>query len=74
MGEIPIVRNFPELFSPKIKNLPPEREVNFSINLLLSIGPISIVPYRMSPLKLKELKEQLEYLLAKNFIRSSASP
>ena len=64
------------MFPPKIKNLPPEREVNFSIDLLLGIGHISIVPYRISPLQLSKLKkkEKLEELLEKNFLRPSASP
>ena len=74
IGEIPVAREFPEVFPPEIESLPPEREVNFSIDLLPGTGPVSIAPYRMSPLELKELKEQLEDLLARNFIRPSASP
>ena len=72
--EILVVRDFPEVFPLKIKNLPLEREVNFSIDLLPGTEPIFITPYRMSLLELRQLKEQLEYLLAKNFIRPNDSP
>ena len=54
-------------------NLSPEREVEFSINLISRTGPLSFAPYRMSPLELIELKQQIEELLAKEFIRSSVS-
>ena len=55
-------------------NLPHEREVEFSINLIPGIGPLSFAPYRMSPSKLNELKKQIDELLAKGFIRLSVSP
>ena len=55
-------------------NLPHEREVEFSIDLIPGIGPLSFAPYRMSPSKLNELKKQIEELLAKGFIRLSVSP
>lgn len=51
-----------------------EREVDFGINLFSDTQPISIPPYRMAPIELKELKEKLIDLLEKNFIRSSRSP
>ena len=54
--------------------LPPNREVEFSIDLLPGTGPISIAPYRMAPPELEELKKQLEELLAKKLIRPSVSP
>src|SRR5215470_4865521 len=54
--------------------LPPEREISFSIDLVPGTGPISIAPYRMSPIELAELKRQIEELLAKYFIRPSVSP
>ena len=72
--EIPVVRDFPEVFPPEIDSLLLEREVNFSIDLPPSTIPISIASYWMSPLELRELKEQLEDLLANNFIRPNASP
>ncbi|XP_020992533.1 uncharacterized protein LOC110278632 [Arachis duranensis] len=48
--------------------------IEFSIELVPGTGPISIAPYRMSPLELAELKKQLDELLGKRFIRPSASP
>ncbi|RVW12566.1 Retrovirus-related Pol polyprotein from transposon 412 [Vitis vinifera] len=54
--------------------LPPEREVEFTIDLAPGTTPISKAPYRMAPMKLKELKIQLQELLDKGFIRPSVSP
>ena len=54
--------------------MPPNREIEFSIDLLPGAAPISRAPYRMAPTELKELKEQLVELLDKGFIRPSASP
>ena len=65
---------FPDVFSEDLPGLPPDREVEFTIDLVPSIGPISKAPYRMAPTELKELKEQLQDLLDKGFIRPSASP
>ncbi|XP_061363296.1 uncharacterized protein LOC133306915 [Gastrolobium bilobum] len=65
---IPVVKEFEDVFPDDITTFPPEREVEFSIELILGTGPISIAPYRMSPLELVELKKQLEDLLGKNLI------
>ena len=54
--------------------LPPEREVEFAIDLIPGTGPIFMAPYRMSPLELSELKKQLEDMMEKQFIRPSVSP
>ena len=70
VDEIPIVREFPD----DIVGLPPEREVEFTIDLIPRTEPISIPPYRMAPAELRELKAQLEELLSKGFIRPSISP
>uniref|UniRef100_A0A2N9H2J6 Integrase catalytic domain-containing protein n=1 Tax=Fagus sylvatica TaxID=28930 RepID=A0A2N9H2J6_FAGSY len=71
---IPIVSEFPEVFPEDLPGLPPDREIEFSIDLLPGSGPISKAPYRMAPAELKELKEQLQELLDKGFIRPSVSP
>ncbi|MCF8704095.1 hypothetical protein L3055_11215 [Corynebacterium sp. MC-02] len=71
---IPVVNEFPEVFPEELPGLPPEREVEFPIDLLPGTQPISIPPYRMAPAELKELKEQLRDLLEKGFIRPSQSP
>ncbi|XP_050916547.1 uncharacterized protein LOC127131677 [Lathyrus oleraceus] len=57
-----------------VSSLPPEREVEFSIDLVPGTAPISVSLYRMAPLELRELKNQLEELLTKHFIRPSVSP
>ncbi|XP_073224802.1 uncharacterized protein [Cicer arietinum] len=72
--DVPIVCEFPEVFPQDVTSLPPEREIEFSIDLVPGTGPISMAPYRMSPLELSELKNQLEDLLDKQFIRPSVSP
>ena len=74
MDEIPVVREFPDVFLDDIAGLPPEREVEFNIDLIPRTEPISIPPYRMAPPELRELKSQLEELLSKGFIRPSISP
>ena len=72
VSQIPIVCEFQEVFPEDITSLPPEREVEFSIDLIPGTAPISVSPYRMAPLELKELKEQLEELMAKHFVSVSA--
>ena len=74
LDEIPVVREFPDVFPDDIAGLPPEREVEFAIDLIPGTEPISIPPYRMAPAELRELKAQLEALLSKGFIRPSISP
>ena len=65
VDEIPVVREFPDVFPYDIARLPPEREVEFTIDLILGTEPISIPPYRMTLVELRELKAQLEELLSK---------
>ena len=56
VDSLPIVRNFPDVFPEDIESLPPEREVEFSIELIPGAGPVSKAPYRMTPLELAEVK------------------
>ena len=74
LEDISIVKEFPDVFPDDISGLPPDREVEFTIDLIPRTEPIFIPPYRMSPAKLRELKAQLEELLSKGFIRLSISP
>ncbi|XP_052111573.1 uncharacterized protein LOC110272387 [Arachis duranensis] len=74
LERIQVVKEFPDVFPDDIPKFPPQREIEFSIELVLGTGSISIAPYRMSPLELAELKKQLDELLGKKFIRPSASP
>ncbi|KAJ9672728.1 hypothetical protein PVL29_026082 [Vitis rotundifolia] len=72
--EIPVVRKFQDVFPDELPGLPPHREFDFSIEVYPGTDPISVSPYRMAPLELKELKTQLDELLGKSFIRPSTSP
>jgi len=69
-----VVREFPDVFPEEVPDLPPSREIEFSIDLVPGAGPVSIAPYRMAPVELAELKNQIEELLEKQFIRPSVSP
>ncbi|WMV46051.1 hypothetical protein MTR67_039436, partial [Solanum verrucosum] len=64
-----VVNEFFDVFPNDLPGVPPEREIDFGIDLLPDTQPISIPPYRMAPTELKELKEQLRDLLEKGFIR-----
>nr|GFC32530.1 retrotransposon protein [Tanacetum cinerariifolium] len=70
----PIVSEFPNVFPDELQGIPPVHEVEFSIELIPGAEPISKAPYRMALIELKELKDQLQELLERGFIRSSVSP
>ncbi|XP_050918901.1 uncharacterized protein LOC127136385 [Lathyrus oleraceus] len=72
--EAQVVRDFPEVFPDDISDVPLEREVEFSIDLVLGTIPISMEPYKMFASELAKLKKQLEDLLEKRFVRPSVSP
>ena len=74
LEDIPIVREFSNVFPEELPGLPPDREIEFSVELLPGTGPISKAPYRMAPAKLRELKLQLQDLLDKGFIRRRVLP
>ena len=74
LDDIPVVREFPDVFLEDLLGIPIDREIEFSIDLLPGTSPISKAPHRMAPAELKELKEQLQELIDKGFIRPSASP
>ena len=66
---IPVVQDFED-----VPGLPPHREVEFSIDLVPGIGPVSMAPYRMASAELVEFKKQIKELNAKQFIRPSTLP
>ncbi|WVZ57819.1 hypothetical protein U9M48_008158 [Paspalum notatum var. saurae] len=72
--KIPVVCDFPDVFPEELPGLPPDRDVEFRIDLVPSTAPVSKRPYRMAPDELKELKIQLQEQLDKGFIRPSSSP
>ncbi|KAI6692069.1 hypothetical protein NL676_019779 [Syzygium grande] len=74
MQDIAVVREFSDVFPEELPGLPPEREIEFMIELAPGTEPISKAPYRMALSELKELKVQMQELLDKGFIRPSASP
>ncbi|GJQ99316.1 putative reverse transcriptase domain-containing protein [Tanacetum coccineum] len=69
-----VVREFADVFPDELPGLPPAREIEFGIELIPGAEPISKAPYRMAPVELKELKEQLQEMLDNGFIRPSVSP
>ncbi|XP_060216698.1 uncharacterized protein LOC132644138 [Lycium barbarum] len=69
IDSIPVVRDYPNVFPEDLPGLPPTREIVFCIDTLPGTQPISIPPYRMTPAELRELKEQIQDLLDKGFIR-----
>ncbi|GKF78672.1 hypothetical protein Tco_0234240, partial [Tanacetum coccineum] len=72
--DVPIVRDFPEVFPKDFPGLPPTRQVEFQIDLVLGAAPVARAPYRLAPSEMKELSEQLKELSDKGFIRPSSSP
>ena len=74
LEDVPVVRDFLDVFPDDLLGLPPEREIDFPIDLVPDTSPISLPPYRMSPIELKELKTQLQELVDGGFIRPSISP
>ncbi|GKA93457.1 hypothetical protein Tco_0815443 [Tanacetum coccineum] len=58
-----VVREFADVFPDELPGLPPAREIEFGIELIPGAEPISKAPYRMAPVELKELKEQLQEML-----------
>ena len=65
---------FPDVFPKDLPGLPPDRDVQFNIELQPGTAPISWRAYRMPPKELAELKTQLQELIEKGFIQPSSSP
>ncbi|OAY70091.1 Transposon Tf2-9 polyprotein [Ananas comosus] len=72
--DIPVVREFGDVFPAELPGMPPDREIEFVVDLVPGTAPISKAPYRMAPAELKELKAQLQDLLDKGFVQPSVSP
>ncbi|KAL0544225.1 hypothetical protein IC582_019338 [Cucumis melo] len=72
--DVPVVNEYLDVFPADVLGLPPDREVEFTIELLPGTKPISQAPYRMAPSELKELKVQLQELVDKGYIRPNVSP
>ena len=68
------MRESPDVFPKDFSGVPPERQVEFRIDLVPGAAPIAKAPYRLAPPEMQELSSQLQELLGKGFIRPSSSP
>ncbi|KAJ9555770.1 hypothetical protein OSB04_010384 [Centaurea solstitialis] len=74
LADVNVVREFPDVFPEDLPGLPPERQVEFHIDLTPGAAPIARAPYRLAPTEMKEMMTQLQELSEKGFIRPSSSP
>ena len=72
LEDVRVVRYYPDVFPDELPGMPPDREIEFLIDLIP--GPIAKRPYRMPANELAELKEQIRELHAKGFIHPRSSP
>jgi hypothetical protein len=73
-SEVPVVNEFPDVFPEELPDMPPDRDIEFVIELKPGTTPIYKTPFRMITLELAELKEHIRELLEKGFIHPSSSP
>ena len=74
LEDVPVVKDFPEVFPDDLPGLPPHRQIEFQIDLVPEAAPVARAPYRLAPSEMKELAEQLGELSEKGFIWPSSSP
>nr|GEU68553.1 putative reverse transcriptase domain-containing protein [Tanacetum cinerariifolium] len=74
LEDVPIVRDFPEVFPEDLSSLSLTRQVEFQIDLIPGVAPVARAPYRLALSEMKELSDQLKELSNKGFIRPSSSP
>jgi hypothetical protein len=72
--EVSVVNEFPDVFPDELPGMPPDRDIEFMIELKPGTTPIYKTPYRMATPELAELKKHIKELLEKGFIRPSSSP
>ncbi|GKA71539.1 hypothetical protein Tco_0777678, partial [Tanacetum coccineum] len=73
LEDVHVIREFPKVFPKDLPGLPPPRQVEFRIDLILDAAHVARAPYRLAPSEMKELSKQLQELLEKGFIRPSSS-
>ncbi|GKG30781.1 hypothetical protein Tco_0423269, partial [Tanacetum coccineum] len=73
LSNISVVRDFVEVFPEDLSGLPPQRQVEFRIDLVLEVTPVARSLYRLAPLEMQELSVQLQELQDKGLIRPSHS-
>jgi hypothetical protein len=71
---ISVVSEFPDVFPNDLPGMPPDRDIEFSIDLLPGTAPIAKRPYQMAPVEHEEVRKTVDELLAKGYIRRSFSP
>jgi hypothetical protein len=71
---VPVVNEFPDVFPDELPGMPPDRDIEFVIELMPGTTNIYKTPYRMATPELIELKEHIKELLEKGFILPSSSP
>nr|GEW52123.1 hypothetical protein [Tanacetum cinerariifolium] len=74
LEDVPIVREFLEVFPEDLSGLPPARQVEFKIDLVPGAAPVARASYRLAPAEMQELSTQLQELFDRGFIRPSSSP
>ncbi|WVZ93098.1 hypothetical protein U9M48_039107 [Paspalum notatum var. saurae] len=74
VAEIKVVNEFPDVFPEELPGMPPDREIEFVIELVPGTAPIYKRPYRMDTNQLARLKDQIQELLDKGYIHPSRSP
>jgi hypothetical protein len=74
LDQVLVVCEYPDVFPEELPGMPPDRDIEFVIELILGTAPIAQRPYRMNPQELEELKKQLADMLSKGLIHPSASP
>ncbi|GKE07753.1 putative reverse transcriptase domain-containing protein, partial [Tanacetum coccineum] len=74
LEDVPIIRDFLEVFLEDFPGLPPSRQVEFQIDLVPCVTPVARSPYHLAPLEMQELSTQLQELFDNGFIRPSSSP
>jgi hypothetical protein len=72
--EVPVVSEFPDVFLEELPGMPPDRDIEFVIELMLGIAPTYKSPYRMATPELAELKEHIKELVEKGFVHPRSSP
>ncbi|GJV79283.1 putative reverse transcriptase domain-containing protein [Tanacetum coccineum] len=74
LEDIPLVKEYLKVFLENLPGLPPVRQVEFQIDLILRAAPIARAPYRLAPSEMQELSNQLQELADQGFIPPSTSP
>ncbi|KAJ9544814.1 hypothetical protein OSB04_024521 [Centaurea solstitialis] len=74
VADVPIVSEYPDVFPEDLPGLPPDRQIEFGVDLVPGAAPIARAPYPLAPSELQELSEQLQELSGKGFIHPSSLP